>query len=153
MIVAISLPAILVGFSADLLLLAQGGGMELVRAYAGLLQGLFGCVSAALAQGQVVFGGATIVAVALNAHLPVGMRLDDFRRAGQGLLRFGAEVGLVIIEVDVFDGLVKELFFGKVRRRRGCGRWRRLGDGHLRRGVLRAASTFRGEVIGGGLRG
>src|SRR5258708_14615536 len=146
MIVPVFLPAILAGFGADVLLVAVADGLELVRGYAALCQGLMSGIGASFAQGQVVHGGPAFVAVALNPDLPVGVCFDDFGGMGQRLLRLGTQISFVVIEVDVLDGLGKELFLRQLRWRRGR---RGAAYSHGSRGVLGAASAFCGQVIRG----
>src|SRR5258708_29501500 len=138
MIVPVFLPAILAGFGADLVVLAVAAGLELVRGYAALCQGLMSGIGASFAQGQVVHGGPALVAVALNPDLPVGVCFDDFGGMGQRLLRLGTQISFVVIEVDVLDGLGKQLFLPQLRWRR-----RRRGAGHSprERGRLGAATA------------
>src|SRR5262245_56568791 len=81
-IMPVSLPAILVGFGADLFLFSVADGFELARRCAALDQGLLRGAGATVAQSQVVHGGAAFIAVALNPHLPVGMSCNDRRGLG-----------------------------------------------------------------------
>ncbi len=59
-----------------------------------------GGAGAALAQGQVVLGGATLVAVAFDDQLDLRVLLHDLGLAGQHLTGFGLQVVAVEVEVD-----------------------------------------------------
>ena len=86
--------------------------------------------------------------MSFNNEVDIGVLVEELSvRLDVGLL-IGTEVRLVVIKIDVFDGLAKEIF---VRGRRSCGHWRLcLRDRQARSGVLRSAGTFSGEVVGGG---
>src|SRR5277367_2785410 len=86
--------------------------------------------------------------MSFNREVDAGVLVEELGvRLDVGLL-IGAEVRLVIIEIDIFHVLAEEVF---VRGRRSCGHWRRwLRDREARGGVLGSAATLRREVIGGG---
>ena len=77
---AILLPACLGLFGAELLLLAVADDADAAGGDAGVDQRGLGGVGAILAQGQVVFGGAAVVAVAADDDADVGMRDQVGRR-------------------------------------------------------------------------
>src|SRR6267154_3805043 len=105
-----------------------------------------------LTQRQVVFGGTTVVTVALNLYFPAFL-LDDLCSLCESLLRIRTQVSLVIVEVNVLDHLSKELFVGDSRCGRRCGRWSRFCCHlNLRSGFLRSGCALRGQMIRGGLR-
>ncbi len=115
------LPAILVRVGGDRLLLSIADGLDGIGAYAALDQRLLGRVGPTFTQRQVVFGGTAFVTVAFDLDFPTVL-LDGLRSLGQRLLRVSAQIGFVIVEVNVFDHLGKELFVSKGRRggRRRC---------------------------------
>src|SRR5262249_4872907 len=142
-IMPVSLPAIFGGFTADRLLLAVADGLELGCGDAARGQGLQRGRGATFSQGQVVHGRPTLVAVALDLDLPAGVLADKLGGLSQSLLRFGAQVGLVVVEVNVFHRLVEELVVGWRRRRRRWWRWWRSGDGHGSGSILRSGCALR----------
>src|ERR1051326_5717654 len=111
MIAAVLLPAIVIGLSTLRLLLAVADGFERICAHATLEEGLLGGIGAALAEREVVFRGTALVTVAFNLDLPA-LLLDELRGLGKLLLRVRTQVGLVIVEVNVFNHLGKELLIG-----------------------------------------
>src|SRR5262249_51192539 len=145
----VSLPAIFGGFTADRLFFAVADGFELGRADPAHSQGLQRGCGATFSQGQVVHGRATLVAVALDLDLPVRVLADNLRGLGHGLLRFGPEVGLIVVEVDILHRLGEQFLIGWRRRRRRWWRWWRSGDGHSGGSILRSGCALRAEVIGG----
>src|SRR5580658_10914062 len=78
------------------------------------------------------------------------MLAEELGIALGGSLLIGANIGLVVIEIDVLDILAEQILVT-----RSCGnrrrRWRRLGDGEARSRLLRSARTFGYQVIGGGI--
>src|SRR5262249_22800048 len=119
MIAAVFLPAIFIGLSTDPLLFALTDFAKRIRANSVLDERLTGGFGTVLAEREVVLGGAALVATAFNPHLPVVL-LDQLRGLGQRLLRVRTEVGFVIVKINVFDGLLEELFFretGRLHRR------------------------------------
>src|SRR5215471_17656647 len=150
-IVPVFLPAILVGFTADLLFLAVANGLELRRADAARCQGLHRSAGATFSQSQVVHGRATLVAVTLDLDLPVWVLADNLCGLSHSLLRFRPQVGLVVVEVNVPYRLGEDFV---IRRRRWWRRWwgwRRSGDGYGSGGILRSAEALCAEMIGGGV--
>src|SRR5262249_43317779 len=148
-IMPVFLPAILVGFTADLLFLAVANGLELRRADAARAQGLHRGRGAPFSQGQVVHRGATLVAVALDLDLPAGVLADNLCGLSQSLLRFGPQVGLVVVEVNVLYRLAENFVIRWRRRWRWWWRWRRSGDAHGSGGILRSGRALCAKVIGG----
>src|SRR5258707_4641708 len=147
MIAAVLLPAILVRLSALRLFLAVADGLDGVCTNTVPNQRLLGRVSTMLTQRQVVFGGTTVVTVALNLYFPAFL-LDDLCSLCESLLRIRTQVRLVIVEVNVLDHLSKELFVCDGWRGRRNRRWgwfcRYL---NLCGGFLRSSRTPRGPMI------
>ena len=116
-----------------LLAVADGGQAGLGHAQAGQV-GLGG-MGAALAQGQVVFDGAALVAVAGDLDLGVRIGLEE---VGDGLelgLVGLADVRLVEVEVDVLEGGL------------GGGLELRLGGGGLAGGLGVGLGLAPGGVV------
>src|SRR5262249_28477920 len=67
----------------------------------------------------------------------------------QSLLRFGPQVGLVVVEVNVLYRLAENFVIRWRRRWRWWWRWRRSGGAHGRGGLLRSGRGPCAEVIGG----
>src|SRR6185437_2662684 len=77
---------------------------------AGVDQGVARGFGAVLAEGEVVFVRAALVAIAADDDLVIRMAVEVGRILGEGGLRVGADVGRVVVVEDVMDvGL--ELFF------------------------------------------
>ena len=108
--------AILRGFGAERTLLAETDGFELIARDAQRNEGIFGGGGTAVAQGQVIFGGATFVAMAFDGDDEVCVHLEDgFQRAGIALqngLIFAANIALVVVEVDILHLFAKDLLDG-----------------------------------------
>src|ERR1700678_375265 len=89
--------------------------------------------------------------MSFNNEVDVGVLAEELGVCLDVGLLIGAEVRLVVIEINVLHALAEEIF---VRGRRSRGHWRRrLSDRETRSGVLRSAGTFGREVVGGGSRG
>jgi len=143
------LPAGFVGFGAEGLFLTPTGGEDAVGGKAKADEIFLDGVGAALAESEIVLGGAALVAVALDGDAGRGI---IFQEVG-GLLKSGAGVGAnfggVVIEVGVTDFLEEEFVeagFGSFR-----GGRRRV-DGDANGGVRGTAGSGSGEGVGGGVR-
>src|SRR2546428_4953801 len=77
----ILLPALLVRFSAERLLLAVADRLNAISADAGLHQCIAHRSRTAVTQGQVIFGRAALVAVSLNGEADGRMLLEKIRVA------------------------------------------------------------------------
>src|SRR5438477_10753805 len=86
------LPALLVGFGAEWLLLAITDGIDAAVVDAALSQSLFDSGRAFIAERQIVFRGAALVAVAFDRKSQVGMLLQKLRCLRQRSLRIRAQV-------------------------------------------------------------
>src|SRR5437660_9296889 len=138
------LPALLVGFGAERLLLAITDGIDATAVDAALSQSLFDSGGAFIAERQIVFRGAALVAVAFDHKSQVGMLLQKLRCLRQRSLRIRAQVIAVIFEEHILHVAGKHLLFSF-----RDWRWRRRSNRDSRRGLLRAAGTFRGQPVGG----
>src|SRR5450755_896477 len=145
------LPARFVAFRAERLFLAVADRLDAVRAYAGSDQSALHCAGSLVAQCDVVFGGAALVAVPLNSEVHVGMSVQELHVGRQGTLLIAADIRLVIVEINVLHILAEQFLVGRRRlgwRRRWRSRHRDAGAG-----LLRSAGTFRCEVIRSRVRG
>jgi hypothetical protein len=78
-VAAILVPALFVVCCADGPLFAVADGLELLAGNAELLEGFLNGLCAFGAEGEVVFGGATLVTVAFDQHVQLGMLADELR--------------------------------------------------------------------------
>src|SRR6202008_3299034 len=144
---AVLLPAGLVGVSAEGSFLAPTGGSYPVRRHAQGNKILFDRIRAALAKSQIVFGGASLVAVALDRHMGGGIVLQEIRRFLKGVSRIGTNGGGIVIEIGIVNVLEEQFIqrwlvhFGD---RRGSN------DGNVNAGFRISAGATGGKSIGGG---
>src|SRR5437762_815074 len=125
MIAAVLLPTLLIRLRASRFLLAIADTLEPVSGDACLREGLPGSAGALVAQREVVFGRAALIAIALDPHLPVSMLGHHLGGLGKFLLRIRGQFGRIIIEVDVLHALGKDLVVAQRRcGRSGCRCWR-----------------------------
>src|SRR5208282_2579700 len=143
----ILLPATFVRLGAEWFLLAVADGLDAIAADSGLDERILHGVRAIGAQGEVIFGGAALVAMSLDGDVDVGMLLQEACIALHRALVGGAYIVLVVVEVNIFDVLSEELLLGSRGSRRRC-RWWRV-DGHASSGVLSSAGAFGDEMVGG----
>src|SRR5215831_16666130 len=83
-------------------LLAKADHLDPVGRNALLNQGILDLVGAALAQSEVVFVRASLVAMPFNQHLERRMGRQERGVAGDGRLLVTANIGIVIAEENVF---------------------------------------------------
>src|ERR1700758_5198402 len=139
MTTAILLPASFVAFGAERFFLAVADRLDAAGADAERGQGALDGARTLIAQRQVVLGGTALVAVSFNREVHVRMLREELRVGLDRGLLVAANVGLVVVKVDVLHVLVEQVLIGHVRRWR---RWRwRLGHGQSRRRLLRAARS------------
>src|SRR5277367_2577731 len=150
MATAILLPTSLGGLVAERLLLAVADRLNVAGADAALRQGALHRACPAVAQRQVVLGGSALVAVSLDHEVDVGMlRQESYIRLQRSLL-VSANIGFVVIKVDVLNVLREQLFLARTGRG-GRRRRRRRSHGNPCRSLLRAAGSFRGKRVGRGI--
>src|ERR1700674_399075 len=130
MAATVLLPAVLVVLGAEGLLLAEADGAEAIGRNAQRNEILLHGGGAAIARSQVVFRGATLVAVAFDGHLEpriIFKEIPGLRERGAGI---GANVGLVEVEIGIAhfsqeEFVVRGPLWRRRRRRRihrdGCG--------------------------------
>src|ERR1700692_3702457 len=76
---AVLLPATFVRLSAEWLLFAEADGLDATATYSSLDQRILHRICAVGAQGQVIFGRAALVAMALYGYVNVGVLLEELR--------------------------------------------------------------------------
>src|SRR5580698_3243445 len=91
--------------------------------------------------------------MSFNRKVNVGVLVEELSVGLNRGLLIGAKVRLVVVEINIFDVLAKEILFRRpgLRRRRYWSGWR--GDGEARGSVLGATAAFGCEVIGSGIGG
>ncbi len=106
-----------------------------------------GGIGAFLTERHVVLGGTTLVAMAFNGQLVIGIILQDVAQLGgidlQGLDPVGAQGVLVVVEIGILNATQKGVDVGAGLRVRhtprlhggGGSRRRGAGAGLLRRGL------------------
>src|SRR5207248_8347429 len=130
------LPALLVGFGAERFFLALADGLAAVRAHAIPRQLVANGGSPAVAQRQIVFGRAALVAVAFNRKSQIRVLLQELRRGSERLRYLRAQAEAVVIEEHVLHLASKHLLFCLADR--GHGGF----HGDACRGILRSSSAF-----------
>src|ERR1700723_2938005 len=108
---AVLLPTGLVFFQAERFLLAVADGLDAAGVDSGGGQGIFYRAGALIAQRQVVFGRAAVVAVSFNRKADVRVLVEEEHVGLNGSLLIATNVGLVVVEVNVLDSAPKEVFF------------------------------------------
>src|ERR1700676_656732 len=108
MAAAILLPAGLVALVAEGLLLAEANDGEAVGRNAQRNEVLLDGAGAAIAQTQVVFRGATLVAVAFDGCFDRRVAFQEVRGLGKSGAGIGTNVGLVIVKIGVAHFLREE---------------------------------------------
>src|ERR1700722_4854957 len=148
---AILLPAAFVGFHAERLFLAITDGLDAIGAHTGCDQCVLHRRSPLIPQSQIEFRGPPLVAVPLNREGYARVLIEELRIGLDRTLLRAADIGLVVIEVDILYRLPEKILF--------CSRWRRRSLSLRRRyrearsGLLSSTRTFGDEVIGSGVAG
>src|SRR6266851_2560547 len=119
------LPARFIRLGAERLLFPEADSLDAVGGDSRSYQRVLHCTGAVVAEGQVVFRRAALVAVSLNREVDAGMLLQERDIGLNGGLIGGANVGLVVIEVNVLHILREQLLLGERRRRWRRRWWRR----------------------------
>src|SRR5580698_8193533 len=76
-----------------------------------------------VAQGQVIFRGSALVAVPLHRETDGRVLVEELHIAQHRALLIAANVGLVIVEVDILDVLAEQVFIGGRCSRRSIRPW------------------------------
>ena len=143
---AVLLPASFVALAAEWLLFAVADRLDAAGINACGRQGILDGAGALVAQSQVVVRRSALVAMSFNRKAHVRMLIEELSVGLNGGLLIGANIGLVVIEIDVLDVLREQILIrdGRSRRRR---RWRCLRDSQPRSRFLRSTGTFGSQVI------
>src|SRR5208283_5010205 len=150
MAAAVLLVAGFVGRGAEGLFLAVADGGEAVGRNALAEEILFVGDGAAIAEREVVFGGAAFVAMAFDGDADLRIVAEELDGFAESVLGVSANIRLVVIEVGVTKLLEEEF----VQARLGSfddGR-RRHFDGDAYAAVASAARSGSGDRIGGRVR-
>src|SRR5882762_45867 len=145
MTAAVLLPAALVGLGAERLFLTVADRLDTADAESGLHQSVLYGVGPAVAQREVVLGGAAFVAMSLDRELDVRMLAEELRIALDGRLLIRPNGIRVVVEVHVSDALSKQFLLGC----RGRRWWRRWGHVHGDAGrcFLGSSRTLGDQVV------
>src|SRR5467141_1797499 len=128
MAAAVLLPAGLVVLVAEGLLLAEADDVQAVGRNAQRNEVLLDGGGAAIAKAQVVFRGATLVAVAFDGCFNRWVPLQEVRSRGESDASVGTNVGLVVVEIGIAHFSQEEFVFrGPLWRRRRRRRVHRDG--------------------------
>jgi len=107
-------------------------------------------VGAAVAESEVVLGGAAFVAVAFDVDLLIRIALEEGSGFFESYTSVGTDVGLVEVEVSIANFLGEEFFkAGTLRRRRR----RRSANRDADVGVSAAAGAGGGDGVSSGVGG
>src|SRR6266851_1345506 len=148
---AVLLPAGFVVLVAEGLFLAETDRGQPVGGNAQRNEVLLHGAGAAIAERQVVFRGAALVAVAFNGHAKLRIVAQKLGGLGERLASVGANVGLVEVEIGIAHFISED--FVVVRLRRLLWRRRRSTNNHARGGVCGAARAARGDGVRRGIGG
>src|SRR5579864_153996 len=103
------LPARFIGLGAERFLLAVADRLDAVRCNSRRHERILHRTGTVVAERKIVLGRTALVAVSLDRKGDVGMLLQEGHIRLDRRLLIGANVGLVVIEVDVLDILRKHL--------------------------------------------
>src|SRR5712664_162057 len=145
MAAAVLLPAGLVTLVAEGLLLAEADGVDAVGRNPQRNHVLLHGAGTAIAEAQVVFRGAALVAVAFDGYLEARIVFQEIRGLGERGAGIGTKVGLVVVEIGIADFFQEEFVVRGPRWRR---RWRRCIDRDARGGVGGSAGAGGGNRVG-----
>src|SRR5712692_1533155 len=136
MAAAVLLPASFVAFRAERFFLAVADRLDAAGTDGSGCERILHRRGALVAESQVVLRRPALVAVSLNRDIDVGMLVQEHYVGLNRALLVGANVRLVIIEVNVLHALGEQFLF----RRSGGNRrwWRRLRYSNARCSLLRA---------------
>src|SRR5260370_30064215 len=143
MAAAILLPASLGVLHAEGLLLTEADGAHTVGGDAQRHEILLDGVGTAIAEAEVVFGGAALVAMTFDGDFDRRVLLQEVRSRRERRTSVRTNVGLVVVKVGVTHSLVK-IRLGSRRRRR----WRRSSHVYGGRGAGGAAGACRSHGVG-----
>src|SRR5229473_1720798 len=137
---AVLLPAGLVALRAERFFLAEADGGHAVGRAAQRDEVLLHGAGAAIAERQVVFRGAALVAVAFDGHAKLRVVAQELGGLSERLASVRANVRLVEVEVGIANFIEEDLV--QIRLRRFLHRRRRSSDSYARGGVRGAAGPL-----------
>ena len=112
--------AVLRRLGTERTLLAVADGFELIARDAERDESVFGGGGTAVAQSKVIFSRTAFIAMALNGNDEIGVHLEDRFESGgvtlENCLVFGADVALVVVEMDVLHLPGENFLNGLLRR-------------------------------------
>ena len=111
---------------AELLLFAEADGAKAVGRNTKRHEILLGGAGSAIAEREIVFGGAALIAMALDGGTSLRMIAEELRSLRKGGTRVSPNVSFIEVEVSVLDFLREQ--FRPVRF--GSWRWRRSRRAH-----------------------
>src|SRR6267142_2007207 len=150
MAATVLLVARLVVLVAEGLLLAEANGAEAVGRNPQRNEVLLDGGGAAIAQAQVVFRGATLVAVAFDGCFNRWVPLQEVRSRGESDASVGTNVGLVVVEIGIAHFSQEEFVFrGPLWRRRRRRRVHRDGCSGASGAAGTRGSNRVGRRVGG----
>lgn len=144
---AVLLPASFVALAAEGLLFAVADRLHAAGIDTGCSQRILHGAGTLVTQSQVVVGRSALVTVSFNREVHVRMLIEELRVGLYRGLLIGANVRLVVIEIDVLDILREQILIRDGWSRRRRWRWC-LRDGQASSRFLRSTRTLRGQVIG-----
>ena len=127
---AVLLPAILVVLGAERTVFTVRNGCDAICRDSEVDQEVLGRVGAPVAQTEVVFLAAALVAVPFNRELDAGMSLQEVGVGSERLLSVRANVRLVEVKERILDVLPEFLLLVHLNRRWWRRGWRRRRRGH-----------------------
>src|SRR6266481_951932 len=142
MAAAILLPASLGVLHAEGFLLAEADGAHTVGGDSQRHEILLDGVGTAIAEAEVVFGGAALIAMAFDGDFDRRVLLQEVRSRRERRTSVRTNVGLVVVKISVAYFLIE---IGLARRRR---RWWGSIHGNSGSGAGGAAGTCRSDGVG-----
>ena len=134
------------GFRAERLFLAETDGVEALVENTEADEVLLDGIGAAVAEGEIVFGGTTFVAMPLDGDMHLGITFEEVGSPAKSLASYTVNFGGVVVEIGVAHFLEKKLI---ERRRLRSFADRGSIDGDAQTGVGVPAGPAGGERIGG----
>src|SRR5579863_6254922 len=105
---AVLLPASFIALCAEGFLLAVADRLYAAGTDAACGQRVLHCAGTLVAQSDVVFGRPALVAVSLNRDVHIGVLAEELDVGLHRSLLVGADIGLVIVEINIFDVLIED---------------------------------------------
>ena len=97
------------GFRAERLFLAETDGVEALVGNTEADEVLLDGIGTAIAEGELVFGGTTFVAVPLDGDVHLGTTSEEVGSPAESLASYTVNFGGVVVEIGVAHFLEKKL--------------------------------------------